>query len=604
MNPELASRLSLYADLWCGAMWRACWQGALFIGVVWIICRLSSHLSLAVRPVLWLLACLKLLLSLACLTPIALPLLPSGDRGEIRARLPATTVAVPPVGDNALRDLRQRPRPSLAARPAPSPGALLCAAWCLGVLSLCVLRLLQAMGLRRLVQRAESLTSDELCGETRLLGAALGLRQMPRLRQTTEVTAPLVLGLWRPVVLLPVGFASTFTARERRMALTHELTHIRRRDLWLALVPGLTHLLFFFFPPAWLACREWATAREAACDAETLRIAGVQAGAYARMLLKLIALDSAPAPRGALGATASYHTLRYRLRQLRLPAAPARPAHHAGALLLMPCALIGALPIVITSAAAILRPLAQRPRHTVGIDRIPAQELRAGGDPQMHYLLIGPKTAAPPPPEGYRLLLVLPGGDGGPDFRWFVKRIADHALPDDYLAVELIAPQWTPEQAHNLVWPTRLLTMPEARFSTEEFIESVVRDVRERVTVDRRFIFTLGWASSGPACYAAALEQETQVTGSFIAMSVYHSSQPAPDLRAVGGRALYLLQPTDAAMAPLDMAQTTRDRLQANGATVELATYAGGYGWHGPVYQQIERGIDWLERHHADAPKD
>src|SRR5205823_5399692 len=96
---------------------------------------------------------------------------------------------------------------------------------------------------------------------------------------------------------------------ELRMALAHELAHVRRSDLWWSLAPHLARWLFFFHPLATLACREWVTAREAACDAASLRATGAPAAEYGRLLLKLVARSNGQA-LPALGATAGFAALR------------------------------------------------------------------------------------------------------------------------------------------------------------------------------------------------------------------------------------------------------------------------------------------------------
>ena len=68
------------AALWSAGMGRACWQGVLFILLVWAVCRFVPRLPAGARCWLWWLACLKLLLGLAWTTPPALPLLPSAPR--------------------------------------------------------------------------------------------------------------------------------------------------------------------------------------------------------------------------------------------------------------------------------------------------------------------------------------------------------------------------------------------------------------------------------------------------------------------------------------------------------------------------------------------
>jgi predicted esterase len=229
---------------------------------------------------------------------------------------------------------------------------------------------------------------------------------------------------------------------------------------------------------------------------------------------------------------------------------------------------------------------------------VPAEERRAGDDPSKRYFLIGPVGEGAMPAEGYRLLVVLPGGDGGDGFHTFVKRIAKFGLPAGYLVAQPVAVAWTSDQFDRIVWPTANDRLPEARFTTEAFVDAVIADVRRTKTIDPRYIFTLGWSSGGPPTYATALGPETRVTGSFVAMSVFHPGRYSTPAKAKG-RGVYILHsPED--FIPIAQAEAARDVLKRNGAKVELRTYEGGHGWHGDVYGEIRRGVEWLERNHAE----
>ena len=80
------------------------------------------------------------------------------------------------------------------------------------------------------------------------------------------------------------------------------------------------------------------------------------------------------------------------------------------------------------------------------------------------------------------------------------------------------------------------------KFTTEEFVEAVVTDVKKKVKVDPDYVFTLTWSSSGPAAYAISLQEKTQVTGSYVAMSVFVPNK-LPALSKAKGRALPGAQP-------------------------------------------------------------
>jgi len=225
---------------------------------------------------------------------------------------------------------------------------------------------------------------------------------------------------------------------------------------------------------------------------------------------------------------------------------------------------------------------------------VPLEERKAGDDPRKRYLLIGPAAGTAVPEEGYRLLILLPGGDGSAEFRWFAQRIAKNALPSGYLVAELVAVSWTPEQFQQVVWPTIAHKMPQAGFPTEEFVDAVINDVAQTKKVDPRFVFTLGWSSGGPPVYATSLRSGTRVTGSFVAMSVFRPGE-LPPLVYAKGHTYYLYHSPDDSLCPYQMAEEAAEKLQTNGATVKLATYDGGHGWRGPVYDDIRTGIDWLE---------
>ena len=222
------------------------------------------------------------------------------------------------------------------------------------------------------------------------------------------------------------------------------------------------------------------------------------------------------------------------------------------------------------------------------------EERSAGGDPRKRYFLIGTSSSPPAPEKGHRLLLLLPGGDGGTGFQTFARRIAKNALPPGYLLAELVAVSWTPEQAQQIVWPTAADKLADAGFTTEKFVDDVITDITRHKKVDPRFIFILGWSSGGPPVYASSLGVATRITGWFVAMSVFKPEQ-LPPLDNSRGRAFYLYHSEEDEVCPYSMADEAAQALRSSGASVQLTSYVGGHGWRGPVYDDIRAGIAWLE---------
>lgn len=256
-----------------------------------------------------------------------------------------------------------------------------------------------------------------------------------------------------------------------------------------------------------------------------------------------------------------------------------------------------------TDATADSRPAPAKDRDDPESDiaTVAFEDRRADGDAQKRYFLIGPTEESNAPADGYRLLLLVPGGAGGADFLPFAKRIAQNALPEGYLVAELVAVEWAPNQFEDVVWPTATHKLPGVRFRTEEFVDAVIADVARHKKIDPRYVFTLGWSAGGPPVYAASLRSGTHVTGSFVAMSVFKPEQLA-SMKNARGHSYYILHsPQD--FIPIEMAEAARDDLRREGAKTDLRQYEGGHGWHGDVYGEIRRGIAWLEANSAGSGK-
>ncbi len=224
------------------------------------------------------------------------------------------------------------------------------------------------------------------------------------------------------------------------------------------------------------------------------------------------------------------------------------------------------------------------------VQDVPSEKYQLKDTP-LHYHVIGDQ-AAKPPAEGFKLLVVLPGGDGSDDFLPFVKRISKHALDDDYLVIQLVSHSWTRNQ--KIVWPTRKNRVARMKLPTEEFLKRAVEEVSGRVKVDERNRFALGWSSGGPAVYAASLTKETPLTGSFVAMSVFRP-RFLPSLKRAKSQAYYVFHSRDDRVCPYRMAQAAEGQLGEEGAKVKLTTYQGGHGWRGNVFGNIKQGMQWLE---------
>ena len=88
------------------------------------------------------------------------------------------------------------------------------------------------------------------------LSRRMGLRARARLWVTSSHCGPAVVGLFRPVIVLPEVLVQGKQPEELESILAHELIHVRRGDLWLGLLQAVAKALWWFHPLVWLAARQ------------------------------------------------------------------------------------------------------------------------------------------------------------------------------------------------------------------------------------------------------------------------------------------------------------------------------------------------------------
>lgn len=230
------------------------------------------------------------------------------------------------------------------------------------------------------------------------------------------------------------------------------------------------------------------------------------------------------------------------------------------------------------------------------IKDVPFQDLKAGGDANKRYFLIGPKKNEKAPPGGWKLLVIMPGGDGSAEMRPWVTRIYKNCVPAGYLVAQPVSVKWKPDQA--IIWPTEKSKVPDMKFTTEEFVESVIKEVATKAKIDRTRVFTFSWSSSGPAAYAISMRPSRLVTGSLVSMAVFVPTQLPPLARAKG-HSYFIAHSKEDATCPYRLAEQARDELKKQGAKVEFETYAGPHGFGAGSFDWIRKGVEWLDRNPA-----
>jgi TonB family protein len=249
-------------NAWLQAMFLWSWQSLLLVGLILVVVKIAHSQSAATKHSLWLIAI------------FAMALLPAAN-----ALIRILAVSTPPVA---------APIAYVAQLPTITDEVLPAATQSAGLLSRLIVPMLFALWIGGVT--------------ISILGSFLSLRRWRHIAQaasqveplglpvpvgySTQVKTPVLVGTFRPMILLPADTETWMGADERRAVLLHELAHVERRDHWLHFIHPMMKALFFFHPAVRYALRQLSVERELACD-ERVLAAGISPSTYAEIILKV-----------------------------------------------------------------------------------------------------------------------------------------------------------------------------------------------------------------------------------------------------------------------------------------------------------------------------
>ena len=173
------------------------------------------------------------------------------------------------------------------------------------------------LGVERLRRSSRLVEVGDLLRRCRALADSLGIAGRVGVGVCDRLAVPIVLGIVRPLVLLPSASLSGWSTLQLEMVLLHELAHVRRWDNLVNLLQRVVESLLFFHPVVWWLSGWVRLERELCCDRLVVERLG-QPAAYAEMLVAVS--GSTYRGRGALVAMADRQvlTLRHEARKRRI----------------------------------------------------------------------------------------------------------------------------------------------------------------------------------------------------------------------------------------------------------------------------------------------
>lgn len=214
---------------------------------------------------------------------------------------PAVTGGNPAPSPNVTAPVQTAPTPSVPMPDDPpeddigevEPGIeltvldILMVVWAAGAVVMAVWVLVSHLRFVRYIRRwSRPMEDPEAIRLYNQLGDQLGLDRRPSLRICAGLRAPMLAGVFHSQLLLPEDAPR---GDELRYTLLHELTHFRRRDIWLKSIALMTNVVHWFNPLMWYMVRLVERDTEMACDEAALRrLPPEDHAAYGRTILNAV----------------------------------------------------------------------------------------------------------------------------------------------------------------------------------------------------------------------------------------------------------------------------------------------------------------------------
>lgn len=116
------------------------------------------------------------------------------------------------------------------------------------------------------------------------LAQQLQIEQSVQILQSGIAKIPMVIGHFKPIILMPIGMLNHLSLTEVEAILSHELAHIKRRDYLVNILQNILEVLFFFNPAVLWISKMIKEERENCCDDLAISCTNDKSG-YLRALI-------------------------------------------------------------------------------------------------------------------------------------------------------------------------------------------------------------------------------------------------------------------------------------------------------------------------------
>lgn len=159
------------------------------------------------------------------------------------------------------------------SRNTPSTiGLILCVLWGIGIFIMIVLFFRSALYFHALRKSALPLQNPAVHRLYHDCLEEMHIAKFIPIYSTAFLRSPIITGLFKPCIYLPIHLISDYNANDIRYMLLHELGHYKSKDALANHVMNLVGILYWFNPLVWYSLKEMKNDREVACDTSVLKL--------------------------------------------------------------------------------------------------------------------------------------------------------------------------------------------------------------------------------------------------------------------------------------------------------------------------------------------
>ena len=151
-------------------------------------------------------------------------------------------------------------------------GYILLGIWIVGILAMIILVIKSSLRLHTLEKSALPLQNQEVHRLYHRCLEEMGIHRDIPVYSTAFLKSPIIVGLLKPCIYLPIHLISDYDETDMRYMLLHELQHYKHHDAIANYLMNLAGVLYWFNPLVWYALKEMRNDREVACDTSVLKM--------------------------------------------------------------------------------------------------------------------------------------------------------------------------------------------------------------------------------------------------------------------------------------------------------------------------------------------